>query len=173
MKRSLLNSLLIAAGLALGGAALADGTGPCAIATNVRADGTVELSNTGNAAKCDAPPAAPVITPGGTQANTAGSAPAGRLDTAVGGAPGNAPAGAPDPSAPSADAQSARAGQAKDPRESYRDAMLQGLPGTTAANPAVSRRYKMMNKETYQATGLDGGAQGSPAGSQAAAEPSQ
>jgi hypothetical protein len=46
----------------------------------------------------------------------------------------------------------------KDPREQYRDAMLQGAEGTTGANPAVSRRYKMMDRETYNATVRDASA---------------
>jgi hypothetical protein len=50
--------------------------------------------------------------------------------------------------------QSTTADAPKDPREQYRDSMLQGAEGTTAANPSVSRRYKMMDRETYRATVL-------------------
>jgi hypothetical protein len=56
---------------------------------------------------------------------------------------------APDPAAAAAAAETQ-----KDPREQYRDNMLQGTEGTTAENPAVSRRYKMMDRETYRATVL-------------------
>ena len=52
----------------------------------------------------------------------------------------------------------------KDPREKYRDDMLSGAPDATAANPAVSRRYKMMDKATYQEKVLNGAAPASDAG---------
>jgi len=152
MKRSILNSLLWAAALTFGAAALADGAGPCGITTTVRADGIVELSNTGTTVKCDAPVSVP--------SSTQGSAPGSPSSNASGSTSG--------PSAvPAADAQSAQADPPKDPRQQYRDAMLQGAEGTTAANPSVSRRYKMMNKQTYQATVLGGAPQGSQAGTAA------
>jgi hypothetical protein len=48
--------------------------------------------------------------------------------------------------------------QPKDLRQQYRDRMLQGANAdgspTTAANPAISRRYKMMDRDTYRATVL-------------------
>lgn len=142
MKRSMLNSLLWAAALTLGGAALADGPGPCGITTTVRADGTVELSNTGTTVRCDAPASG---TPGSPSSNATGST-----------------SGA--SAAPAADARSAQADPPKDPRQQYRDWMLQGAEGTTAANPSVSRRYKMMDKQTYQATVLGGAPQGPQTG---------
>jgi len=148
MNHRLLLSLMCSTGLLFAGAARAEGADPCAIDTKVRADGTVELSNTGNTGKCDVAPAprtAAVAAP--VSARPAGSAASSASGTA-------APA---DPApAPQADA--------KDPRETYRDNMLAGAPDTTAANPAVSRRYKMMDKATYQATVLSGGSQGSGAG---------
>jgi hypothetical protein len=64
---------------------------------------------------------------------------------------------APDPAAAAAAAEAQ-----KDPREQYRDIMLQGTEGTTAENPAVSRRYKMMDRETYRATVLGVTPQASP-----------
>jgi len=159
MKRNVLHSLLCSAGLALCGAALAGDPALCGITTNVRADGTVELSNTGNAAKCEAPapgtatkPAAPPASP---PAAAAPGKPAGTdarpTDTA-------AVQPVSPSTAPAADA--APADPPKDPRQQYRDAMLEGAPGTTAANPSVSRRYKMMSKDAYQATVLGGTLQG-------------
>jgi len=149
MRRSILNSLFWAAALTLGAAALADGPGPCGITTTVRADGTVELSNTGTTVKCDTP----VSLPGSTRGSTPGSPSS------------NASGSASGPSAaPATGAQSAQAEPPRDPRQQYRDAMLQGAEGTTAANPSVSRRYKMMNKETYQAAVLGGAPQGSQGG---------
>lgn len=145
MKRSILNSLLWAGALIFAGAARADGPGPCGITTTVRADGTVELSNTGTAVKCDMAVSQPSSTQGGPSSSTPGST--------------SGP--------PAADAQSAQADPPTDPRQQYRDAMLQGAEGTTAANPSVSRRYKMMNKESYQATVLGGSLQGSQAGTAA------
>ena len=38
--------------------------------------------------------------------------------------------------------------------EAYRDKMVQGDERTTASNPAVNRRYKMMDRDTYRATVL-------------------
>jgi hypothetical protein len=158
MKRSILNSLLWAAAAALtfGGAALADGPGPCGITTTVRADGTVELSNTGTTVKCDTPVSVP--------SSARGSTPGTPSHKASGSTSGPS-------AAPATDAQSAQADPPTDPRQQYRDAMLQGAEGTTAANPSVSRRYKMMNKETYQATVLDGAPQGSQDGTAPTANP--
>jgi hypothetical protein len=156
MKRSILNSLLWAAGLTLAAAAQADGSGPCGIATTVRADGTVELSNTAATARCDTPASTPVSAP---------ATPVGAPVSAPSSPSSRAPSSSSDPyAAPAADAQSTQADPPMDPRQQYRDSMLQGAEGTTAANPSVSRRYKMMSKETYQATVLGGAPQGSQAG---------
>jgi hypothetical protein len=131
MKRNFRNIFLCSACLILSGAVQADTAGPCGIATDVSADGSVELSNTANTTPCDSP------------VKAAGSAA--------------------DQTAPTADAQSAQADPPKDPREAYHDKMLQGVEGTTAANPSVSRRYKMMDKATYQAT-VPGAAPQAPQG---------
>ena len=56
-----------------------------------------------------------------------------------------APAAASDSTAAAADAE-------KDPRVFYRDKILQDEAGATGASSAVSRRYKMMDRETYRAT---------------------
>jgi len=169
MNRKLVCSLLCSAGLLPLGPAFAQNADPCAIDTKVRTDGTVELSNIGNTGKCEvapaprsatpnaAPTAMPVVT--GDSASPATGADSGADSGADRGADRGtsaaaAPAGA--PSSPTANQ--------KDPRENYRDAMLAGAPGTTAANPAVARRYKMMDKATYQSTVLGGGAPGSDVG---------
>lgn len=53
----------------------------------------------------------------------------------------------------------------KDPREKYRDAMINGSQGAegapaTAANPSVNRRYLKIDKESFRkAIGADGVAQ--------------
>jgi hypothetical protein len=60
-------------------------------------------------------------------------------------------------------AESATAEAPKDPREQYRDQMLKEPEGPTSATSAVSRRYKKMDKATYQATMLDPAAQTAPA----------
>jgi len=161
MKRQVLHPLLCSAGLLLGGAALAGESAPCGITTNVRADGTVELSNTGSTARCDAPAPVPAGKPAAAPAGASAAAlPADKSPAAdakaAGGAAGQ---GAAASAGQAADAAPAPADPPKDPRQQYRDAMLEGAPGTTAANPSVSRRYKMMNKDTYQATILGGAPQ--------------
>ena len=168
MNRNIRKPLLCLAALAVSGSALADGTAPCGISTNVLANGTVELSNTGSVAKCEPPAATPASVPAATP-----SAPAKASSSANDAAPNNTATAAPEPSAPPAADSQAASDQAKDPRESYKEAMLQGAPGTTAANPAVSRRYKMMDKATYRATVLSGGSQGSQADSPASSTPAQ
>jgi hypothetical protein len=60
-------------------------------------------------------------------------------------------------------AESATAEAPKDPREQYRDQVLKEPEGPTSATSAVSRRYKKMDKATYQATMLDAAAQTAPA----------
>jgi|GEM_PF-3861141 len=154
MNRNLRNPLLCLAGLALAGSAFADTVGPCSIASNVRPDGTVELSNTANVAKCDTPSSrsndsasAPAAAPSAPAKVTSSASEAAPVRAAV------VPEAAPPPPA---DAQSASSSPTADPREAYKNAMLEGAPGTTGANPAVARRYKMMDKATYQATVLNG-----------------
>jgi hypothetical protein len=153
MNKTLRNSLLGLSGLLLSGAALAEGTDPCKIDTNVRKDGTVELSNIEHAKKCEVAP-----TP---RIGTAAAAP--EPAHAVVTAPPRATAVAASASntstaAPPADTPPATSSDQKDRREVYHDAMLAGESGTTAANPSVSRRYKMMDKATYQAKVLNGAA---------------
>jgi type IV secretory pathway VirB10-like protein len=43
----------------------------------------------------------------------------------------------------------------KDPREQYRDKIMKDPEGLLPATSAVSRRYKMMDKATYQSTVLE------------------
>ena len=156
MNRDLLFSLVCSAGLLCAGAARAAGADPCAIDVKVRDDGTVELSNTGNTRKCEVAPAPPTAAePAAPVAPAATPGSAGQVASAASSASGTV--------AP-ADAATSPQADVKDPREKYRDDMLSGAPDATAANPAVSRRYKMMDKATYQATVLSGGSQGSNAG---------
>jgi len=161
MNPSIRTPLMCLAAMALSGSALADAAAPCGIATNVLANGTVELSNTGTAVKCE-PPAGTPSAPANAAAVSAPTKVAPSANEA-----------APDSSAtPVADAQAAQADTSKDPREVYKDAMIQGA-GTPAENPALSRRYKMMDKATYQATVLSGPNSGAPADAPANAAPAQ
>jgi len=155
MNRTLVVSLMFSAGLLAAATARAEGTDPCAIDAKVGKDGAVELSNIGHTSKCDVAPAphgaaptaasAPAVPPAPVAATSAGTSPV-ATDTAKA-----------DPAvAPPAESATPPAADAKDPRSNYRDAMIAGAPGTTGANPAVSRRYKMMDKATYQATVLGG-----------------
>ena len=62
---------------------------------------------------------------------------------------------APDPAAAAqAEAQAAAAEPPKDPRQQHRDTLLQGEQGAPGATSNASRRYKMMDKATYQGTVL-------------------
>jgi hypothetical protein len=62
---------------------------------------------------------------------------------------------APDPAVTSAtDAEAAATEPPKDPREQYRDRMLQTPEVATPATTNASRRYKMMDLATYRATVL-------------------
>ena len=142
MNRKLAVSLLCCAGLLSAGAARAEGADPCAIDTIVRSDGTVELSNVGHATRCE-------VAPGSRTPAAAPLPPAAASPVAADTVKANA-------AATPADTASAPPADQRDPRASYRDAMLAGVPGTTGGNPAVSRRYKMMDKATYQATVLGG-----------------
>jgi hypothetical protein len=61
-------------------------------------------------------------------------------------------------------ADAANAEEQKDPREQYRDKMMKEPEGQPlSATSAVSRRYKKMDKATYQATMLEPAAQTEPA----------
>lgn len=153
MNRKLAVSLTCSAALLCAGTAHAAGADPCAIDTNVRKDGTVELSNIGHATKCEVAPAprTPAAAPVPATPPAPVAAPASASPVAV-------DSGRTNDAATASDAATAPPADQKDPRQSYRDAMLAGAPGTTGANPAVSRRYKMMDKATYQATVLGGAA---------------
>lgn len=66
----------------------------------------------------------------------------------------------------SASATPTEAGNAeppKDPREQYRDKMMKDTEGPLSATSAVSRRYKMMDKATYQSTVLEPATKTAPA----------
>jgi type IV secretory pathway VirB10-like protein len=51
--------------------------------------------------------------------------------------------------------EAAKAEPPKDPREQYRDKIMKDSEGPLSATSAVSRRYKMMDKSTYQSTMLE------------------
>jgi hypothetical protein len=62
---------------------------------------------------------------------------------------------APDPvAATPSDVQAVAADAPKDLREQYRDKMLKSDQAVAGATSNASRRYKMMDKATYQATVL-------------------
>jgi len=151
--------LLCSPGLLLSGAVLAGPADPCAIDTKVGTNGTVELSNVGHTAKCEVAGTTRAPNAAATQAAPAPAAAAAASPTAEhrDASPAAGPSTAAD--APSSDQ--------KDRRESYRDAVLTGEPGTTGSNPAVSRRYKMMDKATYQSKVLNGAAPASDPGAAA------
>ncbi len=175
MNRALRNALLCTAGLLLAGAAPAQDADLCGIDTHVGADGTVELSNTGNTTKCDTPTGKSPAAPAGASANPPlQPAPAAATAAVV---PPAAPTPAPGEAgntstASSADSATDQAQPGSDPRQQYRDAMLRGAPGTTAANPAVSRRYKMISKDAYQSAVQNAGVPASTPESDAGAAPS-
>jgi len=159
MNRTLVVSMMISAGLLSAALAHAEGSDPCAIDAKVGKDGAVELSNIGHTSKCEVAPgphgAAAMPTP--APVPVVPPAPAAAAPAA---APVAADAGKSESAgAPPADPATPAAADAKDPRSNYRDAMIAGAPGTTGANPAVARRYKMMDKATYQATVLGGAPQ--------------
>ncbi len=171
MKPGLLQLLLLSAGLMLGGAVLADAppaAGTCDISTHIADDGSVKLSNAEDA-KCEAPAGTTAAVPAVTPEGTANGASDSKLRSTR--ASGRAPEANVDPSP--ADGSNGQSDPPKDPREQYRDAMMQGNPGTTAANPAVSRRYKAMDKASYQAKVLGGVAPESQTDAQSSAAPSQ
>jgi hypothetical protein len=136
LKRKILNPLLLLLGLCFGGGVIAaDTTGKNSIQVQESADGSIELSNVSSPNDQETVIAAPDP-----------AAPA-AADTQ---APGQARA-APDAQG-AADTQATAADAPKDPRQEYRDRVLQPTDGPTAGNPAVSRRYKMMDRETYRAS---------------------
>jgi hypothetical protein len=140
VKRRIISSLLLAMGMTLAaGASAADATGRGSIITEENADGSVVLSNIPSTDNQEAVVAAP--DPATTAAGPRGVTP---LQA-------------------TSDPQSAAADGPKDPREQYRDSMMQGAPGTTAGNPAVARRYKMMDRETYRTTVLGATPESPPA----------
>ena len=153
MKQTLCNTLLGLSGLLLAGAVYAEGADPCGIDTSVRKDGTVELSNIEHAKKCEVTPAPRTAAAAPTPAPAATIAPATDAPSTASISPADSTVAA----AP-ADPSPATPGDQKDRRETYHDAMLAGEAGTTASNPSVSRRYKMMDKATYQAKVLNGAA---------------
>jgi len=164
MRPHLLMTIIAIAGLSTSAGALAAGNAPCGVTTSVSADGVVELSNIENNEQCDATPSVPAAAQNGAQNGAATGEPArGALPAATGDAPAS----------PAADAQSAQGDQAKDPRQNYRDSVLQGAPGTKAAYPSVSRRYKMIDKAAYQAANAGAAQQGAPSAPAAGGAPGQ
>jgi hypothetical protein len=160
----IVNSFFLVAGLGCAGASLADPAAAGAITARTTPSGSVELSNLPSIDNAGtvivAPePAAPASVKPSTS-KPALPAPA----AAVAPAPqaGNEPkpdstqAAAPDAgaAASSEDRTTSSDASLKDPREQYRDNMLQGAQDKPAANPSASRRYKMMDKATYQGTVL-------------------
>lgn len=167
MKSDLRSFLLFSTGLLLGSAALAAPPAPvpalaapapasCDVTMTTADDGSVKLSNSADP-RCDVPAAASAPVPAGASGEVANGSPDEMVkSTRASGRPfQNIPVAA------SADAASGQPAPQKDAREQYRDIMMQGNQGTTASNPAVSRRYKAMDKATYQATVLGGVAPGS------------
>ena len=128
MNRYTLTTLaaLIAAGLGT----VAHGAAPTPVSgtyTSESANGTIEIGNV-------LPDGTPVAEPVASEAPAAAEGPQGphakRLPAPVADAPTRALF------------------------EAYRDKMVQGDERTTASNPAVNRRYKMMDRDTYRATVL-------------------
>jgi hypothetical protein len=147
MKRQIVSSLLLALGLAFaGGAVAADAASTGGVVASENADGSVVLSNVplSDTAEATAPDTA--AAPAAEPQNAAQPSATAQTQPAA-----EAPA--------AAETQTAAAEPARNPREQYRDQMLQGTPGTTAENPSISRRYKMMDRATYQTTVLGAGAQ--------------
>lgn len=150
MRSKLITPLLLAAGMSLGGAAMAADPGPGGITTSVAPNGTVELSNVLATVK-----SVPVA--GGAPAAPAPVQPMPKQDTQPANPAATSAAASTASATTAPNTQTAATDEpAKDPRQQYRDTMLQGAEGTTAANPSVARRYKMMDKETYRATVLGG-----------------
>jgi hypothetical protein len=161
VKWQILSPLLFAAGLTAAGASLAaDAATPMPVPSSggvyqtTNPDGSIELTNLPSTEGQEPLIAAP--TAAETPAVPAGVPPAATPRAAYVPAPA-APAPA---AAASGQAESAPAEQPKDARELYRDRMLGGAKadGTPApaSNPAVSRRYKMMDKETFRNSVLPG-----------------
>jgi hypothetical protein len=127
--KSFVKPLVVVIGLAFGGAALAAEAKPAGgVYATESANGSVELSN--------------LPTTDSQQPVVAAPDPA----TVV-----PAPAA---PTAAPAQADAAGADPQKDPREQYRDNMLKSDQAVAGPTSNASRRYKMMDKATYQATVL-------------------
>jgi hypothetical protein len=164
MKWQFVSPLLLSVGLSCAGVArAADPATPVPVQSGggvyetTKPDGSIELTNLPTSEGQEPLIAAPAAsaTPDSSGAPAAGGAvPARRVAPAANvAAPGQA-----DP---------ALVDQPKDVREQYRDRMLSG-PGAagapaTASNPAVSRRYKMMDKEAYRAATAAGNTSEQPA----------
>jgi hypothetical protein len=133
VKRQIVKPLVVLLGLAFGGVA-----GSAALAADAAAgvyakedaNGSVELSNIPSSDNQEPVVAAPAAA---TAATGSASEPAG---------------------AAPADGQTGAAEPPKDPRQQLRDTVLQRDQGSSGATSNASRRYKMMDKATYQATVL-------------------
>jgi hypothetical protein len=130
VKRQIVKPLVVLLGLAFGSVALAaDAAG--GVYAKEGANGSVELSNIPSTDNQEPVVAAPAV------------------------ATGSATGSATEPAAAApADAQTGAAEPPKDPRQQLRDTVLQRDQGTSGATSNASRRYKMMDKATYQATVL-------------------
>jgi len=141
VKSQFIGLLLVALGLTFsGGATAADATGKAGIYASENADGGVVLSNIPSSDNQEAVVAAPDPTPAVT-AEPRGPAP---LQAAT-------------------DSQAASADAPKDAREEYRDRLLQREESKAVENTSVSRRYKMMDRETYRTTVLGATPEAPPA----------
>jgi len=84
------------------------------------------------------------------QAAVTGEAAEGSIELGNTSGTGDQPAAAPEAAATDADATAdANAKPPKDPREAYRDQILKQAAEETSATSAVSRRYKKVDKATY------------------------
>jgi hypothetical protein len=90
--------------------------------------------------------------PAHAQATAASGAGEGSIELGNTSGTGDQPAAAPEASAAAADADAtadAKDKPPKDPREAYRDLVLQQASDGSSATSAVSRRYKKVDKATY------------------------
>jgi hypothetical protein len=170
MKWQIVKSLLLAVSLSCAGVArAADPATPVPVQSGggvyetTNPDGSIELTNLPTTEGQEPLIAAPAAsaTPATSGAPAVGAVPA-------------APRGGPATSAPG-QADPAVADQPKDVREQYRDRMLGGPSAagapSTASNPAISRRYKMMDKEAYRAATAAGNTSEQPAPTAAQPDP--
>lgn len=171
MNSKLLQCLLFSVGLMLVATAHAELPAPCGISAAEAADGSVKLSNAEDP-KCDVPAAVPAAAPA-APASAPDSAASATTDTPVVSTRTSGRALDASAEAPTADPSNAQPDAPKDPRERYRDAMVLGSQSPGAGNPAVSRRYKAMDKATYQAKVLGGVAPGSQVDGQTSGLPGQ